>query len=128
MSQRDISLAEQLETLSIDTLKIKTYLVLSANTQLQSMKEAVRAFRQTTLNGTILTKVDESASLGNALSVMLQYRLPVAYVGTGQRVPEDILPARADFLVEQAVTLSEPEDEDEEKFAVAFARPVTARC
>ena len=55
------------------------------------------------------------------MTTLINHSMPLAYVGVGQRVPEDIQPARADELVKMAVDLSTEEDLDEEGFAVAFA-------
>ena len=58
------------------------------------------------LDGCVITKIDEGTSLGNVLSVVIQHAIPVAYTSNGQRVPEDISPARAHALVSRAVTLA----------------------
>jgi flagellar biosynthesis protein FlhF len=50
--------------------------------------------------------VDEAASLGGVLSVLAQTEMPIAYVSEGQRVPEDLRPARALELVSRAVQLA----------------------
>jgi flagellar biosynthesis protein FlhF len=105
MSQRDMRLSEQLGALNAGVPSIHTYVVLSSNTQSATLNEVVQAFRRVELDGCILTKLDEAASLGGALSAVLRYQLPVAYVGDGQRVPEDMHPARAHTLVSRAVAL-----------------------
>ena len=120
MSQRDINLAEQLQMLDIDN-ELKIYLAMSANTQQRALNETVRAFGKIDLQGCILTKVDECANLGGILTTLINHSMPLAYVGVGQRVPEDLQPARADELVKMAVDLSTEEDLDDEGFAVAFA-------
>lgn len=120
MSQRDIKLAEQIQTLDIDS-DIKIYLTMSANTQQRALNETVKSFSKLDLEGCILTKVDESANLGGILTTLINNNLPLAYVGVGQRVPEDLQPARADELVKMAVELSSPEEIDDEGIAVAFA-------
>jgi flagellar biosynthesis protein FlhF len=53
----------------------------------------------------VLTKLDEATSLGGAISALIRSRLPVAYVSDGQRVPEDLSPARAHQLIARAVEL-----------------------
>ncbi|THB64395.1 MAG: flagellar biosynthesis protein FlhF [Gammaproteobacteria bacterium] len=123
MSQRDVRLAEQLSTLSIGREYIKTYLAVSANTQLPTLNETVKQFSAIDLSGCIVTKTDESASLGAILTILIRYGLPLAYLGVGQRVPEDLQLARGDQLVEKAVELAQEIEEecDEEAFAVAFA-------
>lgn len=105
MSQRDMRLTEQMETLASERRHIRTYLVLSANIQLATLSETVNAFRRVQLAGCLVTKIDEAASLGGVLTAIVRSGLPVAYVGDGQRVPEDLHPARAHALVSRAVAL-----------------------
>jgi flagellar biosynthesis protein FlhF len=123
MSQRDVRLSEQFAHLGNNSSIIKSYLVLSANAQLATLDEAIKSFKKANLAGCILTKLDEAVSLGGLLSAMIKHHLPAAYVSHGQRVPEDLQPARARDLI--ADTLSrmkyhkEPSDED--FMAVAFS-------
>ena len=112
MSQRDVRLSEQFATLRDLGIPVRTYLVLAANTQAAVMEEAVKAFAGVPLAACILTKLDETASLGGALSVVARHRLPLAYLGDGQRVPEDIHPARAQALVNRAVSLMDKAEQD----------------
>lgn len=109
-SQRDIRLAEQLSGLSSKTQLIQNYLVLSANTQLETLDEVVRAFQSVKLEGCILTKFDEATSLGEVLSTIIKYELPVAYVSDGQRVPEDLQQARVNNLVTMVVSYMQKAD------------------
>jgi len=110
MSQRDIHLSQQLQTLENCSESIRTYLVMSANTQTSSLQEVVRSFSEADLQGCILTKIDETTNFGGALSTIIRHQLPVAYVSDGQRVPEDMHPARAHSLVSRAVTLMQQQD------------------
>jgi flagellar biosynthesis protein FlhF len=107
LSQRDVRLAEQLARVRAGSPAVQLYLVLSANSQIAALAETVAAFGTTTLAGAILTKIDETTSLGAALSVLSAHRLPVAYVSDGQRVPEDLAPARAHTLVTRAVAITQ---------------------
>ncbi|HKJ07975.1 MAG TPA: flagellar biosynthesis protein FlhF [Gammaproteobacteria bacterium] len=109
MSQRDVRLNEQFATLTGSGTAIRSYLVMSATTQQSVLDESVRAFHAGALDGCILTKMDEAASLGGALSVIVRHDLPLAYVGDGQRVPEDMHPARSHNLVSRAVALMQAE-------------------
>ena len=104
-SQRDVRLSRQLATLKIKGQDIKNYLVLSATAEAGLQEEVIRSFGKHGLNGCILTKLDEAVSLGGVLSVLIQSKLPVAYVGNGQRVPDDLHPARRKGLVRSAVKL-----------------------
>ena len=49
----------------------------------------------------MLTKLDESASIGEALSLVLNEKLPVAYTTDGQDIPRDISQASAHGLVKE---------------------------
>ncbi|HHO68426.1 MAG TPA: flagellar biosynthesis protein FlhF, partial [Gammaproteobacteria bacterium] len=106
MSQRDLRLSEQFSTLTDSGMDIRTLLVLSATVQRPVLEETVKAFSRVPLDGAILTKVDEAASLGGLLSVVTQKHLPLVFVADGQRVPEDLHPARALNLVQTAAELA----------------------
>ena len=107
MSQRDIRLYEQFKTLNSVGYDIDTYVVLSATAQTGSLHEAVKAFGKDALAGAMITKVDESVDLGGILDVVIRNQLKLGYVSIGQRVPEDLLPARVEYLVSKALELSE---------------------
>ncbi|WP_290633364.1 flagellar biosynthesis protein FlhF, partial [Aquisalimonas sp.] len=107
VSQRDMRLAEQFTTLKGVGDRIRSYLVLSANTQLAALSATVKSYGGVEPSGCILTKTDDAASLGAALTVLLRHRLPVSFLGNGQRVPEDLMPADAGHLVQDALKLVE---------------------
>jgi flagellar biosynthesis protein FlhF len=108
ISQRDLGLAERLAALPPDARGVQTYLALAANVQLATLHEVVQNYRQAPLAGCLITKVDEAASLGEVISAAVHHDLPVAYVGDGQRVPEDMQPARANNLIARAAALVRP--------------------
>ncbi|MBD56754.1 MAG: flagellar biosynthesis protein FlhF, partial [Pseudoalteromonas sp.] len=106
MSQRDLRLTEQLNTLMRNQrVDIRSYLVLSATAQINVLQETVRHFKKVHLSGCIFTKLDESLSLGEIISIAIQNRLPIGYLTNGQRVPEDIRVANAEKLVKKAEQL-----------------------
>ncbi len=100
MSQRDMRLAEQIQTLQQQQLAIKTCLVISATTQYKAMKEIIHAFKIFEPESTILTKLDETAQPGSALSVMIEHQQPISFITNGQQVPEDIYIPDAENLIE----------------------------
>ena len=106
-SQRDAQLAGRLATLGATGCDLQVALVLAASTQAAAIAEVVARFAAAQATSCVLTKVDEAASLGGALSVLMRSRLPISYVSEGQRVPEDLRPARALELVSQAVQLAQ---------------------
>jgi flagellar biosynthesis protein FlhF len=54
------------------------------------------------LAGCILTKLDEATNLGGVLDTVIRYKLPVHYVSTGQKVPENLYVATKKFLIKSA--------------------------
>lgn len=107
MSQRDSHLAEQASILCGDDMFIKSSLVISTTSQLLSIREVIRAFGVFNPASMILTKLDEAASLGGALDMAMQHRIPISYVCDGQQVPEDLHLARAPDLVNRCVDIIE---------------------
>jgi flagellar biosynthesis protein FlhF len=105
-SLRDAQLAPRLAVLANCASRLETALVLAASTQAGALEEAVQRFRPANPACCLLTKVDEAASLGGALSVLIRARLPLSYTSDGQRVPEDLRPARALEVVSHAVRLA----------------------
>lgn len=100
----DPHLKAQLKALA-DQPQIKSYLVLSTNSQQQMLKASIHAYGSVGLKGCVLTKLDETASMGEALGVVMQNRLPVAYTTDGQDIPRDIQVARGHQLVSKAAAM-----------------------
>lgn len=114
MGQRDVRLSEQLDTLMHESGEvIHSYLVLPATAQRKVLQETIDHFKRIPLSGCILTKLDESLSLGEFVSVVVQNSLPVAYIANGQRVPEDIVIAQPKYMVAKANELLEKSTDDE---------------
>jgi flagellar biosynthesis protein FlhF len=106
LSQRDPRLNEELDLLSSASKRIESTLVLSAAAQAGAIEESIERFAAARPVSCVLTKLDEATSLGGALSALVRFKLPLAYVSDGQRVPEDLSPARAHQLIARAVELS----------------------
>src|SRR3984893_11834922 len=90
MGPRDARLKEQLAALKLGAARARVFLALPAHGEPNALDEAVRSFANLPPDACILTKVDEAASLGAALSTILRHKLRIAYLCNGQRVPEDL--------------------------------------
>jgi flagellar biosynthesis protein FlhF len=106
-SQRDTQLASRLAALAAAGPRLMSVLVLAASTQAGANEEIVARFAPARATTCLLTKIDETTSLGGVLSVVMRAALPVAYVSEGQRVPEDLRPARSLELVSSAVQMAQ---------------------
>lgn len=65
-------------------------LVLSSTAKDEDLKQTIFHFREMKINSLIFTKLDETIHHGCMLNQLLRFDYPLAYMGTGQRVPEDI--------------------------------------
>lgn len=105
-SQKDARLIKQLDTMKQNSCaNIRHYLVMQANCQYRVMQQTVNEYRQISLQGCILTKLDECYSLGEVISVAIENKLQICYLADGQRVPEDLQPASTKFLITSAAKL-----------------------
>ncbi len=73
--------------------KFNHFLVLSATAKDEDLKQTILHFREIDINSLIFTKLDETVHHGCILNQLLRFNYPISYMGTGQRVPEDIEPA-----------------------------------
>ncbi|NNM01385.1 MAG: flagellar biosynthesis protein FlhF, partial [Gammaproteobacteria bacterium] len=93
-------------TLMDPALAIRRYLVSPANIDYRSLQRLVAEFSRLEPEAWVLTKVDESAQIGGALSVFYEHRLPLAAFSAGQRVPDDLERAVAHRVVARAVRIA----------------------
>ncbi len=103
MSQRDMKLVEQIDTLQQSGQDIKTYLVMSAATEYKAMNEIIKAFQVFEPQASILTKLDEAVTIGSAISSIIEHNLPLSFITDGQQVPEDMHSPCARTLIAQCV-------------------------
>jgi flagellar biosynthesis protein FlhF len=106
VSQRDQMVTEQVAMLSESGADVKRLLCLNATSTNETLNEVVRAYQGSGLAGCIMTKLDEAASIGNVLDVVIRQKLRLFYISNGQRVPEDLHLADRDMLVDRAFRLT----------------------
>jgi flagellar biosynthesis protein FlhF len=107
MSTSEQQKEEVLAMLGDSSFRIKKFLVLPCTAQRQVLEMACAHFKPLGLNGCVLSKLDESVSLGEAISVVAESRLPVAYLADGQKIPDNIEVARSRGLISRAVVVSQ---------------------
>ncbi|SDQ15667.1 flagellar biosynthesis protein FlhF [Paraburkholderia fungorum] len=106
MSQRDRLVSDQIAMLCRAGQPVQRLLLLNATSHGDTLNEVVQAYQrapdQQPLAGCILTKIDEATNLGGVLDTVIRYKLPVHYVSTGQKVPENLYVATKKFLIKSA--------------------------
>lgn len=106
VSQRDQMVAEQVAMLTESGADVKRLLCLNSTSTNETLNEVVRAYQGSGLAGCIMTKMDEAASIGNVLDVVIRQKLRLFYISNGQRVPEDLHLADKAMLVDRAFRLT----------------------
>ncbi|ARU31443.1 flagellar biosynthesis protein FlhF [Sulfuriferula sp. AH1] len=105
MNQRDQMVAEQVAMLSGAGAPVKRLLCLNATSTGETLSEVVRAYQGSGLAGCIITKLDEAATMGNVLDVIIRQKLNLYYVANGQRVPEDLHILGREAMIDRAFRL-----------------------
>ncbi|MDP2152413.1 MAG: flagellar biosynthesis protein FlhF [Methylotenera sp.] len=108
VSQRDRMVTEQIALLSSSKTPIKKLLCLNATNTGETLTDVIQAYKGKGLDGCIITKLDEAATIGNTLDVIIREKLKLYYTANGQRVPEDINLANKIELIHLALNLKSP--------------------
>jgi flagellar biosynthesis protein FlhF len=69
---------------------VRTHLVVSAATSARDIRRTIDEYRAVKPHRIALTRIDQIETLSPLVSVLRDEHLPVSYLGTGQRVPEDL--------------------------------------
>jgi len=104
MSQRDRAVSDQIAMLCNSHRPVKRLLLLNATSHGDTLNEVVHAYRHggggNELAGCIFTKVDESTHPGALIDTVIRHRLPVHYISSGQKVPENLMTVDRTQLVD----------------------------
>ena len=79
------------------------YFVGSATTETETFKESLKAFSNININSIIITKIDEAVSLGGIFEPLRKFYYPISYFSTGQTIPDDIEPAKYDYILNKVL-------------------------
>jgi flagellar biosynthesis protein FlhF len=77
---------------------VQTHLVLPASTPATAARRIIDSYAAARPSRLVLTKIDEAESLSPLVGVLRTLKIPVSYLCSGQRVPDDLAPATADLL------------------------------
>jgi flagellar biosynthesis protein FlhF len=105
-SAGDESVARLLELIAPRS-EVRTHLVLAADTPVRTARLVFDAYADARPTRLVLTKLDEAGSLAPLVGLLRERQLPISYLGTGQRVPEDLNRATAQLLAASVLGESE---------------------
>jgi len=83
-----------------DNITIEKNLVLPANMKTTDLQEIFNRYSILGINNISFTKLDETKSFGSLISFAHKNKKSIAYLSVGQNVPDDLLVANADFLID----------------------------
>jgi flagellar biosynthesis protein FlhF len=75
-------------------------LCVSANIKKRDLDDVFRAFDVMDFDSVVITKVDETSFIGNIVDIADKYKKPIAYYTNGQEVPNDIVVADSEKIVD----------------------------
>lgn len=82
----------------------KVLLVLSATTKDRKLTELIEGTRTLAVEGSVVTKIDETDRYGNVINNLIRFKLPASFLTNGQKVPDDILPATPSRMAALVIT------------------------
>lgn len=84
-------------------MKIEVNLVIPATIKYEDMGDVYSNFSFLNLSSVIVSKFDETKHFGTLLNFMLLYNIPMSYFSTGQEVPDDLILASKEYLLEHFI-------------------------
>ncbi len=82
---------------------VRTHLVIAGGTSARDVERLFDAYGPAKPSRVAITKLDETESLSPLVGVLRERQLPISYLGTGQRIPEDLKRATAALLASSVV-------------------------
>ena len=108
MGQRDSKLGEQ--SFLLAQPEVQRLLLLNAAAQAQTLEEVVHVYRRQPEHaepvreaGCVITKLDEAVQIAPVVDVVIRHKLNLAYISSGQRVPEDLHAPNSAYLVHRSL-------------------------
>lgn len=100
-SPKDTTLAVRLKTMLsvLPKNETKCYLVVSASMKSSDISSALEQFSTFSPRSLIVTKIDETKTIGNVLSISDDRKLSLLFITDGQLVPQDIHPVSSSFVL-----------------------------
>ncbi len=98
--RNDLKISEIKSFADIAVYECEKMLCVSANTKKSDLADVFRAFDVLKFDSVIITKVDETSFIGNVVDIADKYNKPISYYSNGQEVPNDIVVADPERIVD----------------------------
>jgi flagellar biosynthesis protein FlhF len=80
--------------------EVEVVLVMPSSIKYEDLQVTYDNFSTLGVDSLMFTKLDETMGFGNIFSLSYETKKPISYFSVGQEVPEDLVCASSDFLVE----------------------------
>ena len=112
-------LARELRRLLGDLPDLEHHLLLNATVQESNLAAVIRGYSVLPISSYIIAKLDESRDFAGIFNQACQRRVPISYLTTGQRVPEDLELATKEKVIDLLLKrVSQPRGKPPDKAAV----------
>jgi len=92
---------------ALDKFEPLIFLVVPANLNIETMRDILKRFARIRINRLVFTKADETVAPGAAFTLAAESGLPVAYICTGQNIPDDITIPTPEYIVDKLMSHNE---------------------
>jgi flagellar biosynthesis protein FlhF len=86
--------------ISGDQYNIDVVLVMPSSIKYDDLRATYENFSSLNIDTLMFTKLDETIGFGNIFSLAYDTKKPISYFSVGQEVPEDLVCASSDFLID----------------------------
>ncbi len=113
---------------ALDKFEPVIFLVVSANLNVETMRDILKRFARIKITRLVFTKADETVTLGAAFTIAAESGFPVAYICNGQNIPDDINIPTPEYIVNKLMSHNETDLSEPLRMPdrAAFNRIVTA--
>ncbi|HFU74290.1 MAG TPA: flagellar biosynthesis protein FlhF [Helicobacteraceae bacterium] len=98
--QEKIETISQCLTANTTSYNFEVVLVMPSSIKYEDLKATHDNFAKLNVDTMMFTKLDETRGFGNIFSLAYETRKPISYFSIGQEVPEDLVVANSDFLID----------------------------
>ena len=82
---------------------MQSFLVFSLTTKEEDMETIYEQFSDIPIHKFIFTKLDETMNYGSLFNLSYKYEKGIAYITNGQDVPDDIVEASKEYIINQII-------------------------
>jgi flagellar biosynthesis protein FlhF len=98
---RELQYIEELKKIIDFKQDIETFLTLSLTMKEGDLADIIQSFSDIKIDQFIFTKLDETATYGSMVNLIIRHKIGAAYLTDGQDVPDDIQIASTEMIVKR---------------------------